>query len=406
MSAKAAAAVVLVWGVTAHPASADDLEQQARDAIAAKQFREAATFYETLAAREPANADYLVWIGRLSGWLQNYQAALDTYDRALQLAPQNVEALVGKATVLMWQQKFPDADRALADAEQLEPESVAVQIALARCLLYQHLERLASAHVRLALAIEPGNEEARELETHIVVPRPLDVSAAFGLDESSFAHTGNMGYLGAAYSSSQGRIGAQYERWNKFGEVVDRAGASVSRRLAGHLWARASSMFAPGAHFVARRDLSGGLSRSWTNGFVLNADYRRLDFADAHVNVATPGVEYYVAHRPVRLSASLSESRTRFTAGGRPTAANHSFMIQYHQQVAAPAALRVGYARGNESFAALSIDQIGTFRANTVLGGFDIRLTPASSLSASYTFQQRSNGATQQTVGLGVSVRR
>jgi YaiO family outer membrane protein len=164
-------------------------------------------------------------------------------------------------------------------------------------------------------------------------------------------------------------------------------------------------MAAPGAHVIARGDFSAGLSRSWPKGFVSSGDYRRLEFADAHVDVVAPGVEYYLSTCPVWLSATFSESRTRFNATGR-TASNRSLLIQYHQQVAAPATIRLGFARGNESFAAVALDQIGTFGANTLVGGVDLRLTRRSSLGASYSYQWRSSGATQQTAGVGLSLRR
>jgi YaiO family outer membrane protein len=236
------------------------------------------------------------------------------------------------------------------------------------------------------------------------VPR-VDLSAGYGRDEFSFASAGNMGYFAAAVVTNTERIAGQYERWNKFGEVADRVGVSASRRATEHLWIRASSMFAPGAGVIARADLSAGLSRAWSNGVVVNGDYRRLEFAGVHVDVASPGLEYYVPHRSLWLSATMFQSWTRFDRS--PAAvSNRAFAVQCRQQVAAPAALRIGYARGNESFAAVSIDRIGTFLANTYFGGVDIRITAASNLTTSYAFQQRSNGAVAHTVGIGLNLRR
>ena len=123
MILRAALFVLAMGAVGVHAAVADDLERTARDAVATKHFREAASVYSRLSEREPGNADYLVWIGRLLSWMQDYPAAIDAYDRALARAPHDVAALVGKATVLMWQQKFSEADCALREAEQLAPTS-------------------------------------------------------------------------------------------------------------------------------------------------------------------------------------------------------------------------------------------------------------------------------------------
>ena len=372
MSGRAVAFITAMAVVGAGAAGADELERQAREAIAANEFRGAAALYLRLAEREPANADYLVWLGRLSSWLHEYPQAIDAYDRALAIAPHDVEALVGKATVLTWQQKFRQAERVLLEA----------------------------------LAIDPANEEAQELQPHVVLPRPITVFVGYGHDDSSFAGVGNMRYLGATFSSQRGRLAGQYERWNKFGEGVDRAGVSATRRIGERVWIRAGATVGPGARAIARRDYSGGASRSWPNGLVVNGDYRRLVVADAHVDVASPGLEYYFANRPVWVQAAVAESWTRVAGTGQPRAANRSFLFRYHQQVAAPVVIHLGYARGNESFAALTIDQIGVFRANTLTSGGDIRLSIRCSLGLSYAFQQRSNGAAERTFAVAVSVRR
>jgi hypothetical protein len=68
--------------------------------------------------------------------------------------------------------------------------------------------------------------------------------------------------------------------------------------------------------------------------------------------------------------------------------------------------MHLGYARGNESFAGLSIDRIGRFRANTYLTGVDVRATSACSIGFSYAYQWRSNGARQQTFAIGLSLRK
>src|SRR5207244_1234538 len=131
--------------------------------------------------------------------------------------------------------------------------------------------------------IEPANEEARALQPHIVLPRPITVVVGYGRADSSFADVGDMRSFGVAYASDRARLAGQYEQWNKFGEAVSRTGVSATRRIRERVWIRAGATFGPGAHVIARGDYSGGVSRSWSNGFVINADYRRLLFADANV---------------------------------------------------------------------------------------------------------------------------
>jgi YaiO family outer membrane protein len=227
----------------------------------------------------------------------------------------------------------------------------------------------------------------------------------YGRDDFSFASAANLSFVTASYSSPRKQYAFQYERWNKFGEEVDRGGASVTARLGDHVWLRGSAMFAPGARVLARQDYSAGLSRSLPRGFVIGGDYRRLQLRDAHVDVASPGFEYYLASRPVWVQAIVSESWTQVDEPVQARAPNPSMLLRYNQQLSNAFLMHLGYARGQESFATLSIDQLGRFRANTYSASVDIRMRPAWALGLSYAHQQRSSGSRQRTVGVNVSVR-
>ena len=391
---------------------ADDLEQAARDAVAAKRFREAAALYTQLSEREPENGDYFVWLGRLAGWTQEYQTAIDAYDHALARAPRNVEALVGRASVLMWQRNFSDAYDDLTAAEQLESDNADVRLALARFYHYQHEERLAQAYVQLAIALAPADRDAREFQSHIVVPRPLHVTMGYGRDDFSFASAATLNFLTATYSSPRHQFAFQYERWNKFGEEVERGGGSMSALVGDHLWLRAGAMIAPGTAVLTQQDYSAGVSHVLPRGLVLGGDYRRLQLRDAHVDVVSPGMEYYVPGHPVWLQAIYAESRTQFHTPAQSRALNPSILIRYNEQLGRAFVVHAGYAYGQESFATLSVDQLGRFRANTYSGSVDMRMSAACSLGLSYAYQQRFAGSEKtrptdvRTLGVTVSVRR
>jgi tetratricopeptide (TPR) repeat protein len=143
---------------------AGDLETMAQQAVTGRRWAEARRYYERLAERDPLNEDYLLWIGRLSGWMKEYAHADDTFDQVLAQDPDNVEALVGKAYVALWQERFDDADALLATASAIAPDDVEVQLARARSYRHQgRLERAANVVVEL-LEHAPHNREALELE--------------------------------------------------------------------------------------------------------------------------------------------------------------------------------------------------------------------------------------------------
>ena len=149
----------------------EDLERQAAEAVAAHQLVEARALYRQLAASDPENVEYQVWIGRLSSWLNDYPSAEATFDSVLARDGANVEALVGKAYVAMWQEQYPQAHALLRRAAEAAPASPDVELALARNYHFQGKDREAAEHVDRVLADDPGSPEAQELKRRLA-PAP------------------------------------------------------------------------------------------------------------------------------------------------------------------------------------------------------------------------------------------
>lgn len=381
-----------------------DLQKAAQDAVAAKHFLQARELYVQLSELEPANLDYLLWIGRLSGWLKEYPAATSAYDRALALDPLNLDALVGKAYALLWQRDFPPARALLVQAERLAPNNAEVELAWARYYHYQGREKLAQTHVLRVCGIDPANEEAQELKSQISIPHPVEVTIGYGYDNFSFASAGNMGYARLGYVGDLTLISIQYEQWNRFGQHVNRPGLSFSRRFRERWWLRGAAVWAPGATVLPEQDYTAGFSRSFLQAAVLGADYRYLRFVTARVNVLSPSFEYYLK-KPVWLRAAYYRSWTAFRSITSLDSANNSFLVQYNQQATKWLVAHLGYARGNESFLNLSIDRLGKFQANTYIAGLEFKLSPTLSLGPSYEYQRRLDGAQQKSFGISLTIR-
>src|SRR5262249_31046584 len=114
-----------------------DLEGRAKQAVAGQRFAEARALYGQLSAQYPENFDYLIWIGRISGWIEDYDAASEAFDRVLERQPRNTDALIAKANILMYERRYRSAEELLNRAEAIVPESVDLRLALARNMLYQ-----------------------------------------------------------------------------------------------------------------------------------------------------------------------------------------------------------------------------------------------------------------------------
>jgi YaiO family outer membrane protein len=386
------------------PAAAQDEEQSARSLIANQHFAEARALYVRLLERDAQNLDYQIWIARLSAWMKDYAASIETYDRVLEREPRNAEALVGKAYVRLWQHRFSEAGELLAQAKKSAPEDPEVEIALARMCHYQSQERAAADHVSRALSLDPGNSEAKNLRGEIDPPRPVELRLGYGQDRFSFTNPGNMGALSAGYIGETNRFSLQYEEWSRFDQRARRAGFNFTKKWSGGWWLRAGAMLGPGAVVIPRQEYTAGISRSLPRRFVLDADYRLLRFRAANVHLLSPALSYYFA-KPAWVTATLYNSWTAWRTGTVAGRTNYSWLAQVYRQVARPVVLHAGYARGNESFEAISIDSLSVFQAKTYIAGADIRLSRAYSAELFCAYQTRSNRTHQTSFGVNFTVR-
>ncbi|MEE8462539.1 MAG: tetratricopeptide repeat protein [Acidobacteriota bacterium] len=388
--------------ITLSPLAAK-LEKAAGEAVDTKNFGEARQLYIQLSEQNPASLNYLLWIGRLSSWLNDYATATRFYDRALAREPRNVDALVGKAYVLMWQQEFQAAHEFLSQAQLMTPERTDVLLALARYYQYQGRNREALEQIERVFTVAPESSEARELKSQIILPRSLEVRLGWGQEGSSIASPASKGYVSVGYVGDRGRVSGHYERWNGFDEKINRGGLSFSRQLADRFWLRGYAMLAPGATVLAAQDYTAGFSRALPRGMAVGADYRYLRFEADQAHVLAPLFEYYF-ERPAWVRAVFYKSWTKFQPSG-VVDSNEAFMLHYYQQITQPMLVNVGFAHGSESFSPLSVDRIGQFVANTYFGGVDFKLTPAYSVGLHYSYQGRSDGNSQNTFGIGLTIR-
>ncbi|MGI8782693.1 MAG: tetratricopeptide repeat protein [Acidobacteriota bacterium] len=195
-----------------------DLETSAREAIAARRFREARELYRTLSETNPQKTDYILWVGRLSGWLRDYQTAIAAFDRALARNSRDSAALIGKAYILMYQQRYRASEELLDRARQIVPENLELMLAFARSYHYQRQDDKAQKVLSQVLALEPNNSEAQALQEDIT-PRRFEMVTGYGQDRLSVASPAHVGAVSIGYVGSRNRATVQHEVWNKFGDA-------------------------------------------------------------------------------------------------------------------------------------------------------------------------------------------
>ena len=416
----------------AGPLLATDLETDAREAVENERYEEGRDLYLQLTEQSSWNVDYLLWVATLSDWLEDSVTANQFYDRALALEPLNVEALVGKAYALMRQQEFRTALEPLSMARLVAPNNTDVLLALARAHYYQGNAATARDYVSQVLSFDPENPEAEQLTALFARSRPLEVRLGYGNDRYSRVSPTQMGSLSVGYVGERGRISGHYERWHEVDEKVDLGGLSFNQRFENGLWLRGDAMLAAGATVSAQEDYTAGMAWSLPSGLVMGADYRYLRFQFDKTHVVAPLLEYYFV-TPIWIRAMYFKSWTEF----EPTALvdnNESFRVHYYQQITQPVVFNFGFAHGNETFSALSPDRLGTvdslrtierlrraglldgslrtiepldrFEASTYSGGVDLKLTPGLSVDLNFSYQDRTDGSSQSTFGVGLTLRR
>ena len=398
------AIVALCAGFAGAPMLAQDEEQSARNLVAHQQFAEARAVYERLLKLDPQNIEYQISIARLSAWMKEYAASIETYDLVLKREPQNTEALVGKAYVEMWQHNYSEAGELLAQAEKRSPEDPDVQVALARMSHYQGQERAAEQHISRALALDPGNAEAKQLRGEVEVPRPVEVRVGFAQDRFSFTNAGNMGFVSAGFLGETNQITLQYEEWSLFDERTRRAELNYTKKLRHGWWLRAGAAEGPGAVVIPRQEYTGGVSHALPRRFALDMDYRLLRFRAADVHLLSPALTYYFS-KPAWVTVTFYNAWTEWRTGSSSGLVTHAWVGQYYRHVAKAVELHGGYARGSENFQELSIDRLGLFRANTYLAGTELRLTRAYSVDLFCSYQSRDNHEHQTAFGANFTVR-
>jgi YaiO family outer membrane protein len=390
------------------PSASVATSETARAAIERKDFRGAREIYSQLAAQEPENLEYRVWIGRISGWLQDYPAAQTAYDEVLVRNPQQLEALLGNATVLMWQQKFEAARPFLLRAREVAPENADVRLAWARFYRAQNQEKQALAEVQAILAVDPKNAEALELSKQIELPRPLEFRVGYERSRFSFASSpANHQWVNVGYLGGRGRVDVAAERWQRFGDISTRLALSANRRLNQKWSVRGGVALAPGADVIPRREASLGVAHVLRRNLVVGLDYRYSYLATATNHTLAPTLEYYFKS-PSWLQVTYYRSWTSFRSTVARRLSDDSYAIRYNHQVSEPVLLYVGYGKGRESFQTIltpSLDRISSFDATTYLAGAKWQVAKYFWLDIFGVQQRRSTGTRESTLGVSVTTR-
>jgi tetratricopeptide (TPR) repeat protein len=116
---------------------------------------------------EGTNTSLIIDRARVLGWSRRFDEALSEAERVLAGAPENVDALELKATILTWTGKNAEALALLDRLQARMPNEPRIALAQARVLNELGRKEEASAKLRIVLAADSLNAEARALDAQM-----------------------------------------------------------------------------------------------------------------------------------------------------------------------------------------------------------------------------------------------
>ena len=370
------AAVVLLASGRAPIAGAQEsapdapaLRREAEQLRGERRLPEALAAYRAVVALEPESFEDRFWIAKLESWTGRPEAAESAFVRLLAERPDDYDSRIALADLRRWRGETAAARELLEDLRRTYPEDPEVLLRL------DALNRAASP-ARLEADVQYFGER---------------------LPGGSAANGGTFSLMANPGARLRWRAAATLQE--KFGRTESRAGGELGLRPTRSLELAASAFFAPGAEVLPRQTYGLGLSRKVGRRLVLGADYAFLDYRDAEVHQAGPGLELYAGHWLVAGRYRYVASRFDGVAGAVDDHAG-SLTIGYLYGLAN--VVRIFAAAGGESFTQPSRELIGRFDAHTVGLAWRHFLTPGLGVEALYAHQDRSDGGDQESYSLRV----
>ena len=186
---------------------------------------------------------------------------------------------------------------------------------------------------------------------------------------------------------------------DKFALTESRFGGEMGYRVGSPIELRGSAYFAPGAEVLPRQGYGLGLSANVLPRVVLYADYEFLDYTDADVHQAGPGIELYAGRWLI--TGRYRYSSTAF-AGADAAVGNHSGSVSLGYQYGSAGLFRIFAGAGAEPFTGPSREDIGEFSGQTVGAGWRHFLTPLFGFEVVYAHQERSGTVVESQDSYGV----
>jgi tetratricopeptide (TPR) repeat protein len=396
------------WGQN----SLADWQAQVRKYSELKDWASAIRIVDQEIARAPGDLDVRAWRARVLQWSGRLAQAEQEYLQILQISKSDPDNWLGLANVYLGEGKTPEALRALDTAVALDPGRADVHMARGRALAATGDRKNAQLEFQRALSLDPANEEARAAQSSVLGEPKNELRLGQEDNAFNFIYPNYDEWLSLRTQWSQHWSTTFLGNFFEWGPAdAGKFVASVTGRLP--KWGALTIGGAAGhdSGVLPKREAFFELDHGWKvgeTGFLrgLELTYGSHWYWYQGVRVLSiTGVNLLYLPREWTFSIGVTEAQSTFPGLGgqwRPSGiARLGFPIVQREKKKLSG--NVFFATGTEDFA--SLDQIGAFASQTFGGGLRFLMTARQDISPYASYQKRSQGRADTTLGLSYGFR-
>jgi len=397
-----------------HAAAQDqppDWQAQVRKYCDAKDWPSAMRMLEQEIVRAPDDLDLKAWRARVLAWSGKLAEAQQEYLAILKISANDPDNWAGLASVYAREGKTAEALRAFDTAVKLDPRRADLRAARARALRDAGRRKEARDEFHEALTLDPKNSDVR---AGLISLRALPTQELrFGNDTDLFNFAGANRDEWLAWNSRWS------QHWNSSiaASSYQRGGVNAGKVL-GRITARAArwgALTVGGAvghdnAVIPKSEAFFDLDRGWRLGGerflrAVETSYGQHWYWYQAARILTlNGAAIIYFPREWTFTLAATGARSAFSGTGAEWRPSGSARLGFPLGAWREARLsgNIFFAAGTEDFA--RIDQIGGFASQTYGGGVRLQLTPRQDVTASGSYQRRTQNKTDTYVGLSYGI--
>jgi tetratricopeptide (TPR) repeat protein len=362
-------------------------------------------------ARAPSDLDLKVWRARVLTWSGRLVEAEQAYLAILKVSANDPDHWAGLASVYAREGKTQEALRAFDTAVKLDPRRADLRAARARALRDAGRRTEARDEFHQALSLDPNNSDAR---AGLVSLRALPTQELRFGDETDLYN-----FAGANRDEWVAWNSRWSQHWNtSIAASFYQRGGVDARKVLGSITARAArwgALTAGGAvghdnAVIPKSEAFFNLDRGWKLGGetflrAVETSYGQHWYWYQAARILTlNGAAMVYFPREWTFTLAATGARSAFSGTGAEWRPSGSARLGFPLGAWREARLsgNIFFAAGTEDFGL--IDQIGAFASQTYGGGLRLQLTPRQDVTATGSYQRRTQNRTDAYIGLSYGI--